>query len=108
MLIYKGMILINQIAIPILLILFTACQIAAQEARITPLEESYLRDDAGLLNREQREVIFTLLERHNKQNLGRIYLDVGGLVKTYKNEQKPGPSARAGMQRRVQPLAPGC
>jgi uncharacterized membrane protein YgcG len=47
----------------------------SQEVHITGEKENYLRDEVGLLNREQRTVIIALLEKQSSKPLGRIYLD---------------------------------
>ena len=58
------------------LIVLLACPVTAQEVHITPLREDYLRDDAGLLDREQRKELIGLLEKQAQNTLGRIYLDI--------------------------------
>ena len=58
------------------LIVLLACPVTAQEVHITPLREDYLRDDAGLLDREQRKELIGLLEKQAQKTLGRIYLDI--------------------------------
>ena len=58
------------------LIVLLACPVTAQEVHITPLREDYLRDDVGLLDREQRKEIIGLLEKQAQNTLGRIYLDI--------------------------------
>src|ERR1051325_10629847 len=61
---------------PYILVLLLFCQVAAQEVRTIPPKEDYLRDDVGLLDREQRRVIIGLLEKQSQKSLGRIYLDI--------------------------------
>jgi len=61
---------------PYFLVFLLFCQAAAQEVRITPLKEDYLRDDIGIFDREQRKVIILLLEKQSQKPLGRIYLDI--------------------------------
>src|SRR5438128_11369336 len=58
------------------LIVLLACPVTAQEVHITPLREDYLRDDVGLLDREQRKELIGLLEKQAQKTLGRIYLDI--------------------------------
>src|SRR5438128_8577922 len=58
------------------LIVLLACPVTAQEMHITPIREDYLRDDVGLLDREQRKEIIGLLEKQAQKPLGRIYLDI--------------------------------
>src|SRR5436305_10253065 len=58
------------------LIVLLFCPVTAQEVHITPLREDYLRDDVGLLDREQRKEIIGLLEKQEQKTLGRIYLDI--------------------------------
>lgn len=63
-------------AILILFLLTCACHSTAQRINVTEIERDYLRDDARLLNEEQRREILSLLTEHNKKALGRIYLDI--------------------------------
>ena len=49
---------------------------SAQSVSVTQLEATFLRDDIGLLNREQQQEITGLLTEHNKKFPGRIYLDL--------------------------------
>ena len=63
-------------AVFFVLLLICACTQIAQKVNVTHLEEDFLRDDAGLLNTEQRQEIVSLLTEHNKESLGRIYLDI--------------------------------
>jgi uncharacterized protein len=60
----------------VFLIVLLACPVTAQEVYITPLRGDYLRDDVGLLDREQRKEIIDLLEKQGQKTLGRIYLDI--------------------------------
>jgi len=57
-------------------LLACACHTTAQKITITESEASYLCDEVGLLNEEQRQEILSLLTEHNKKSLGRIYLDI--------------------------------
>lgn len=66
----------RRFAILLLFILLSGWQIAAQDFQLTPLNQSYLRDDVGLLDRGQREEISKILERQNQSSPGRIYLDI--------------------------------
>ena len=66
----------SRLEVVLLIIMSVAYQAAAQEFSLTPEKEKYLRDDAGLCDREQRQEIINLLEKHNQNHLGRIYLDI--------------------------------
>ena len=57
-------------------LLVLTCHVTAQQISVTRLKENYLRDDVGLLDREQRSAIINILERQAKKSLGRIYLDI--------------------------------
>ena len=59
-----------------LLLLASACHTTNQKLTLTQSEASYLHDDAGLLNGQQRQEILSLLTKHNEKSLGRIYLDI--------------------------------
>ena len=62
--------------VPYFLVFLLLCPVTAQEISVAPLKEDYLRDDVGLLDREQRKVIIGQLEQQSQKPLGRIYLDI--------------------------------
>jgi uncharacterized membrane protein YgcG len=61
---------------PSFLVFLLLCPVTAQEVSLTPLKEDHLHDDLGLLDKEQRNAIISLLEQQSQNSLGSIYLDM--------------------------------